>query len=284
VATNPAEAAPGVATEGTPTTPQPGEEQQGQQPAGEEEAGEEEPGPYDELAQSMGWVPKAQFTGPPEQWKPAEQFIRDGRDIQRETARELRTLRATVDNIARTSGSIVETEVNRRVAELRDQHAKAVDEGDTDAALRIAGEIGTLSASVRAQAGPSPAAQTFADENKAWFRVDPVATARAIEVTNSLARQGYDEATQLKYARETVEREYPHLFGKGQNGTVPGKAPPQVHSPSSRSAGPAAAKTKGYVDMPKAARDVADDMVARGVLPDKEAYAKQYWQNEQRTA
>lgn len=284
MATQAAEAA--AAAEET-EAPEAGTEQQPaaqEQEAAEEEEGGE-PSPYDELAQKMGWVPKDQFQGPPEQWKPAEQFILDGRDIQRETARELKTLRGTVDNIARTSGSIVAAEVSRRVADLTAQHEKAVDEGDTEGALRIASEIGTLKASVTAPAAPSSAAQAFADENKAWFRTDPLATARAVEVTNLLARQGYDENTQLKYARDTVEREYPHLFGRGNNGTAPGgKAPAQVHAPSSRSAGPSAGKTKGYMDMPKAARDVADDMVARGVLPDKDAYAKHYWQNEGKPA
>jgi hypothetical protein len=252
--------------------------------AGTEDASgdESQPSPYDDLAQKMGWVPRDQFNGPPEQWKPAEQFILDGRDIQRETARELKVLRGTVDTIGRTSATIVQQEVERRMDALRAQHEKAVDEGDTEGALRIADEMGTLKARVSAPAGPSAAAQSFAEENQAWFRKDPLATARALEVTNTLARQGYDEATQLRYAKETVEREYPHLFGKGNNGT-PAKPQAGVHAPGSRAAGPGAKAEKKYVDMPKAARDVADDFVARGVLPDKEAYAKQYWQNEQRT-
>ena len=45
-----------------------------------------------EIAAELGWKPQDQWTGDPDKWKPADQFIRDGRDIQQTTARELAEL------------------------------------------------------------------------------------------------------------------------------------------------------------------------------------------------
>jgi hypothetical protein len=99
--------------------------------------------PYAELAQKVGWVPRDQFSGPPEAWKPADQFIIDGRDIQRETASRLKTVESQLSTIAKTSASLVEQQVNERVDALRAQHAEAVDAGDAPAALKIAQKIDT---------------------------------------------------------------------------------------------------------------------------------------------
>jgi hypothetical protein len=92
--------------------------------------------PYAPLAIEMGWVPKDKFQGNPEEWKDPETFIRAGRDIQRDTASQLKSVRATLDTLTKTSASLVEQQVNERVAALREKHAEAVEAGDADQALK----------------------------------------------------------------------------------------------------------------------------------------------------
>ena len=250
---------------------------EGAENEGGQEGGDEGEDPYAPLAQKLGWVPKDQFQGDPETWKPAEQFIIDGRDIQRETSRELKTVRAQLDTIARTSASIVEQQVREKVDELSLRYQKAVDDGDPKKAFELAGEIQDLSTRVSTPQGPSPVAQEWAGRNETWFRKpgNELATARAIEVTNVLAKQGVtDEAYQPRIAEQTVRKEFPELFANQRNG----KQPPGVNQPGSRTSG-VSNRPKGFSDMPKAAQDIARDMADRKVIKSVEDYAKNYFAN-----
>lgn len=246
------------------------------------EAGETQPSPYDELAQRMGWVPRDQFRGDPNDWKPADEFILAGRDIQRNTAQELKAVREQLDVIGRTSASIVEQQVEQRTKDALDRFNQAIEEGDPKAALAASQEVHSLAGQrngVGQPTAPSPDATAWAQKNGNWFQKDPLATARAIEICDTLARTGVrDHGTQLKAAEEQVRREFPHLFGKGD-----GKPQAGVHAPGSR-ATPPANRQKGFSDMPKAAQDIANDMAARGLIPDKDAYVKNYWTMVERKA
>jgi hypothetical protein len=243
---------------------------------------QDEPTPYDDLAKDLGWTPKDQYTGPPENWKTAEQFLRDGRDIQRETAREVKSLRTQLDTIAKTSGSIVEQQVRERIASLTDRHNELVEEGKAAEAFQVAEQITALKTGpAAARSGPSPAAQDFAQRNASWFNdQNPIAKTRAIEISNRLSAAGYDETTQLAEAEKRVRAEFPELFKDTRNGSKPQAG---VNSPGSRAA-PSKSGPKGFVDMPKAAQDVANDMVSRGVIKSKDDYAKNYWANAERKA
>jgi hypothetical protein len=240
----------------------------------------DQPGPYDELAREIGWTPKDKYKGNPEQWKDAESFIREGRNVQIGQKRQLEELRSTLDNIQRTTGTIVEQEVNRRVEELSGRYQKAVEDGDAPGAFKLSREIDSVLASVPTNrpAAPSSESQAFADRNK-WFKVSPtapgdaLATATAIDVCNRLAGQGYDSATQLDAAEKEVRRQFPHLFGQ-QNG----KPQAGVHDPSSRGPSPRTG-SKGWNELPEPAKQVALGVIDRNPMVTKEAYAKNYWLN-----
>ncbi len=242
--------------------------------------------PYAELAQKIGWVPKDQYQGDPAQWKPADQFILDGRDIQRNTAAELKALRGTVDNIARTNASIVEQTIATREAELVAKYNAAVDEGDGAGAFKIASEINALKAPANTRPAPPAESLAFAERNKSWFQKDPLATSMAVDICNKLAAQGYDNATQLDAAEKEVRRNYPHLFGQGLNG----KPQAGVNEPGRRAPANNGGRAKGFADMPPEAQKVANDMVNRGVIkadtPEaaKAMYAKNYWLNAEGNA
>jgi hypothetical protein len=234
--------------------------------------------PYAELAQKIGWVPKDQFSGPPEAWKPADQFIIDGRDIQRETSARLKGVESKLDTLTKTSASIVEQTVNERVAALREKHAEAVEAGDADQALKIAHTIDTtIATATPANSGPSAEAQAFADRNSSWFNQpgQEYATARAREICNTLAAQGYkDHGTQLRIAEQRMRQEMPQLFGEQKNG----KPPAGVNQPGSRGAAPSN-RQKGFADMPKEAQDIARDMVERKVIKSQDDYVRNYFAN-----
>jgi hypothetical protein len=227
--------------------------------------------PVSKLAMDMGWVPQDRYKGDPGKWKPADQFIRDGRDIQRDQARDIRELKSTMETVAKTSAQILADRIESEKAKLAEQYNAAVEDGDAKRAFEIGGQIHKLDTQEVPQAsGPSPEAQDFAARNAHWFNKDPLATQLAIDVTNKLAR--YPHAEQLRSAEAEVRRVYPHLFQQG-------KAPPGVAEGSrvaTQARGP-----KGVKDLPPAARKVAQDMVDRGLIPNLEAYATPYFKNQE---
>jgi hypothetical protein len=263
------------------------EEEAKQAAEGEEQQPESngEDSPYADLAKDLGWTPKDKYTGPPEQWKDAETFIRDGRDIQRDTSRELKDVKARLDTIASTSASIVEQQVKERVDDLTVKFKQAVEDGDDAAAFKISEQIRTTAAAATPQ-GPSPEARAFAERNAGWFQKPghEDATFRAIEICNTLAAQGYkDHGTQLQIAEQRLRREMPELFANQKNG----KPAPGVNAPGSRAPAPSN-RAKGYADLPPEARKVADDMADRDVFKlgdvtkSRDLYARNYFANTER--
>jgi len=270
--------APEQITEGE--QPDPNAEPNAAPVEGEEKQENPEDSPYADLAKEMGWVPKDQFNGNPDDWKSPEDFIRAGRDIQRETSRELKSVRSQLDTIAKTSASIVEQQVRERVDELTAKYSKAVEDGDATEAFKLASDIQALKTqgSSPATRQASPEAQAFAERNASWFNKPghEYATARAVEITNMLAGQGYtDHGTQLRIAEQRLRQEMPELFGgKPMNG----KPPAGVNQPSSRTSG-ASNRQKGFSDLPPEAQKIAADMADRGVIKSKDDYAKNYFAN-----
>lgn len=237
----------------------------------------QEPLTVEALAGEMGWVPQDKFSGPADKWKPADEFIRAGREIQRNYADEVRGLRSQIDTIAKTSAQIAADAVERQRAELVEKFNAAVEDGNATEAHKISVDLSKLDAPP-ASSSPSPSSegQAFAQRHASWFNKDTAATARAVQICNDLAGQGVSQADQLKAAERVIRAEYPEHFKNEQNGHQ--RSAPLVNQPGGRSAAPSN-RAKGFSDMPKAAQDIAADMVERGVITKKEDYANYYWKN-----
>lgn len=231
------------------------------------------------LAQEIGWTPREEYDGPPEKWKPASEFIRAGRDYQRAYREQIDGLNRKIDTIARTSASIVEDKVRERVAELAQRHQKAVDDGDPEKAFELASEISTITSNVGGPPQPSPEAQSWVERNSTWFQKPghELASIRAVELTNMLARQGVtDERKQLAIVDQQMKKEFPELFKGGLNGRKPAAG---VNHPSGRGSG-VSNRQRGFSDLPLEAQKIARDMAERGVITDVDSYAKNYFANE----
>lgn len=226
----------------------------------------------EQVAYDLGWRPKDEFKGDETAWKPAADYIRAGKDIQTGMARELKAVRETLENVSRTSGQIMQEQLQRQKAELEKEYQQAWLEGDRSEADRIQRELGHIEQ--RAQAPqPIPAAVTdFAQRNSAWFQRDPLATDLAIQTADKMARAGYSAEDQVKAAEREVRRAYPELFPQPQKA-------PAVAAPQSREAAPRQGK-RGFHDMPPAAQKMARDMVERGVIPNTESYVANFFKDQ----
>jgi hypothetical protein len=243
----------------------------------EEADAKADPAPsVEEIASELGWVPQDKFKGPVEKWKPAEQFIRDGRDIQEKTARELREVRSTLETIKLTSGAIMADKLREQHERLAAQYQKAVDEGDPDRAWKAANairDLQTTAATPASAPAPDPATERWVQKNGKVMS-DPLAASRALQVCDAYARAGQPIDQQLANTEAVMRREFPHLFDD--------KPPASVSSPASRST---AQPTEGgnlVAKLPKEAKDFGKDLVERGLLPNIDAYAKHYFEQREK--
>jgi hypothetical protein len=221
-----------------------------------------------EIAAELGWKPKDQWTGEPDAWKPAAEFIKAGRDIQQGTARELKAMREQVERLSATSATILQQELAKKDAEWRAQIAQATEEGDTATVLKLTEE---RPAPASTQPGPDPTVAAWVAKNP-WMNTDPLAASVAREISVRLAKEGHSTADQLAAAEKEVKRRFPEHF------PTPAKAPPATQTAASRNTNPGN-RAKGFADMPQPAQQAALEMERLNGVK-KDDYARYYWQNE----
>lgn len=240
--------------------------------------GVEEPPSLEDLASSMGWVPKEKFSGPETDWKPAHEFIRAGKDIQKSLSRELKDVRSTLDTFSKTFAGTLQERLAEQRAELTAKYEKAVDSGDHDAAWQAANGIMKIdqTAQTSATRPPPPAEALEWQQRNSKVMSDPLASQRAVQLCEPYARANYSAGDQLKAIEPILKREFPHLFDQND-----GKPPPGVSAPGTRMNG-STKRGQTYADMPKEMKEIADDMFDRGVIKDKELVARNYFAAQQK--
>lgn len=253
-------------------TSAPPAEDGGQQPPPEDDGEPPAPPSIEDIAREIGWMPREEFRGDPAQWRPADEFIRQGHQIQRGLSRDLKELRSSVDTITATNSQMMRDALARQKNELLARYEQAVDEGDPAAAFRLSQEITTVDSKLRTPAapqGPSPDALAFAERHASWFNKDPLATERAVKLCARLEAEGYSEAYQLAAAEKTIKEEFPNLFRQQ-------KAAPGVNQPGrpvARSNG-----KQGFAQLPPEAQKAATRFAEEHGIP-KDVYAANYFAN-----
>jgi hypothetical protein len=186
---------------------------------------------------AIGWVPRDQFTGPPEQWKPEINSSLMGATSSATQLPGSRRSRAssTSQRPAPASSS------NRSMSAFElTAHATCRGRrgwGRRPEALKISRTIDTTLRSGHAQPpGPSPEAQAFAERNSSWFQKpgNEYATARAIEIATRSPPRATRTTGRSSHRRAAAEA--------GNAAAVQGrhertrKDPPGVNAPGSRGA------------------------------------------------
>lgn len=230
------------------------------------------PDPIAALASELGWTPKEQFTGDPERWKPADQFIRDGRDIQKDTSRQLREMRATVDNMSRTSATILEQQLARQRQELESQLDTAVENGDAGQVRQVQERIAQVEQQRPRTVVQDPAGQSFVERHASWWNKDTEATNYAIQRADHYAQQGIVGERQTAAVERDMRGIFPEKF------PAPAKQAPGVAKPAGRTA-TTSSRVKGLHDLPAEAQAVARDYKERLGIP-VETYVANYFADQ----
>ncbi len=204
-------------------------------------------------------------------WKPADEFIRTGRDVQRTLAKDLKALKSNMENMSRTSATLLQAQLADRDAYWASQHQSAVEQGDYQAVDYAQQQRSAVQQEYARNTRPvvTNEAAEFAERNKGWFQKDPLATRRAFEITETYAQAGRSAGEQLEAAEKQVRKEFPELFGSA-------KPPPSVNGNGSRTTSVSGRK-KGFHDMPADAQAMAKEYVEMGLIPSADTFVTTYF-------
>uniref|UniRef100_A0A6M3J296 Uncharacterized protein n=1 Tax=viral metagenome TaxID=1070528 RepID=A0A6M3J296_9ZZZZ len=226
-------------------------------------------------AKNLGWVPKDEFRGDPEQWRDADEFIQHGEATLPILRDNIKTLHKKLDDQGRVikdfaahHKKVEEKAYQRALKKLKEERLAAVDKGDTQEFEKIDKEIADLE---KTSAGTKPGAG-FAEwkEENQWYEDDIDMSIYADNVGTYLAARhpAWPSAKVFAEVTKKVKAKFPAKFKNGRRDQQP--------LVESGGAGPAAAAGKKYADLPAGAKKACDDFVQEGLLT-REEYVKDYF-------
>lgn len=228
----------------------------------------EEPVTPESLASELGWSPKDQWRGDPDDWKPAGDFLKDTVSINKATRRSLKNIEDRMARMTRASETMIERARADERRKVEAELAEAVDEGDHARVRQVSAQLAQLDAPIE-----TAPVQEFATRNASWWQIDPLATQMAINVSGIAAQQGKSAEEQVKAAEDAVRKRFPEYFDEPKAKT---KGPAEVAEQQGRTArSNGGNRARGFSDLPAEAKAVALKLEKQGVP--KEDYAKEYW-------
>lgn len=240
---------------------------------------------FEKEAQKGGWVPKEEWKGDEEQWKPAQQFVEDGEKtlplFKAKVEKELGELKGELKDAKKANAEFgdffrdFKARQEKETADLREQlvakRQQAIDESDGQAFTTADKELRELDAQP---------VQTFPPETKQWLQENPWYETNddlaiyADGVADRLVQQGYVGGSKAYWDELTtrVKDRFPDEFENKQR-----QRPPSVEDASET----VESKPKTYAALPKDAKDACDDFIKQGIFKDRDEYVAAYdWETE----
>lgn len=179
--------------------------------------------PVEQKAMDQGWVPQDQWSGAPEDWRPAKEYVDRGELFKTisELKRENKNIRQAFDEFGRQHARVKELEFERAFKTLKAQKAAAAADQDIDTVIRIDDKIDELReqqkhevVAPRVPDAPQvdPVFQTWINRNQ-WYANDIDMKAVADETGRRATQAGVsDKAEILATVDKAVRRAFPHKF------------------------------------------------------------------------
>jgi hypothetical protein len=242
---------------------------------------------FEELAKADGWVPKEAFKGDPSRWVDAKTFVERGATILpivqaklRKKFEEVDQLKATVAELQEGSALFREfheqtltkaqKERDALIAQLEEQRAKAITEGDGTTFTQTDKKLRELQAEKPAakKEPVSQDTQAWLAENT-WYTTDRKLKAIADGLSDELAREnpGLKGRAFLDKLTELVKAEVPHKFENPRRQE-------QITGEGSRKG---SGKGSSYEDLPPDAQAACDTFVKTIKGYTREQYLKTYF-------
>jgi len=259
-----------------------------------------EPNETEAKARRLGWVPKEEFRGDADRWRPAEEFLERGerilplvlKDNDRLHARlsgletELRETKEASKELLAFTSKAEERAYNRAKAEIEGRIEAAASTADPNAVRQGMRELDALNAEhkrpepkTEQQKQPAvavdPEIQDWINKED-WFRKSPALNTYATEVFGEIERAspGMTKSQMLAETKRRTVEKFPEKFGIN-----PAREnAPAVGSPNGVVARKSKAKT--YEDLPAEAKRACDKFVRTIPGYTRDKYVKDYdWDN-----
>lgn len=258
----------------------------------QEQGGEQTTRDFEAEAREIGWVPEAEFKGPKEKWKPAQQFVEDGEKIlpivrsqlkraQEELAKKDVEFTKRLERMERMSNTSMERLKAQHKAELdriQTEKLAAVEAGDTAEYKRLDKQEKQLSEvkfdePEAADADPQTVQTEWVEKN-AWYVTDFDKADEATRYSQWLAQKNPKITLKdnLEQTEAHMRKKYPELFGGTKKPAANGHAavdPGGDFPGAGRKEGPGA-------KLPPEARAQAEKDVKAGLYKSVDEWARVY--------
>jgi hypothetical protein len=199
---------------------------------------------YEAEAKAQGWAPEEEWRGKPEDFKTAEQFIKDGENIPAILKSKVERLEGRVEELLDSNKKFNEfsqkslekerKEKEKAIAQLEDVRKQAVTEGDGEAFDRADKQINELREDIRPEPQElDPMAKRWLSANS-WYETNDKLAAYADGQADRLIAQGYTGQAYFDELTKRVHETFPDEFGnknRSKPNTVEDATP---SSPSSK--------------------------------------------------
>lgn len=234
--------------------------------------------PYVAKATEMGWRPQEEWTGDPEDFIEAKEFVRRQPlfDKINEQHKALKRLEQSFEALKTHHSRVKESEYNRALEQLKKAKRQALVDGETNQALEIEDRIDDIQAQKKEFESTLPDTPAPVVENptfdrwrlqNSWYQRDAAMTAYADKIGTELNRRGLSMDEVLQQVSQEVKKEFKHKFENPKRDRVG-----SVEGGSRR-----AAVTESSIEaqMSDEERQIMNRILRTGAIT-KEAYLKEY--------
>ena len=222
---------------------------------------------YESAAREQGWLPKEDYQGDPDKWKPAKEFVERGELFGKidHLGRELKETKKALKMLQEHHTKVKEVEYKRAVDELKALQKKHLEEGNSDGYLEASELLTDLKAEQKAREvatemapnQPDPRFVAWVDTNK-WYQKDPDMRkfADVVGLEYAQANPSLDPEEVLEFVAKKVKMTFKERFVN-----------PNRNKPSAvEGAGSTAPKAKGSFELTDDERRVMNTFVRTGVM------------------
>jgi hypothetical protein len=194
----------------------------------------------EQRAQADGWVPKDEWDGDPEEWRPAKEFIDRGELFKKIDSqnRTIKDIRRTLEEFGKHHSQVAQIEYQRALAALKAQKKEALSEGEFDKVINIDERIDAVKDAQRVAAYQQPVQiadvqesnpifDNWVDRNS-WYKTNTAMRAYADRLGNEIGGRGNISPTDLLVRIEQeIKKEFAHKFNnpnRDKPGSVEGSS------------------------------------------------------------
>jgi len=238
----------------------------------------------EDKAAEMGWVPKEEWKGDPEKWRPAEEFVERGENIipimrdrltklEEELKMALKMNKAEIESVKKTTLEQARKEHEAELTKLRKEKFEAVQSGDVDTYVKL--EQQEKNMKPPAVETVTPVFEDWRNKND-WYQKDDSLTeyAEFIAAKTHKEKPGMDEKLFYETVTTKVKEAFPDKF------TNPNRE--KADLVDSGGTKPSGSRKKSFADLPEEAKSafsrLSKKFEQKGRKLDKDTYVKEYFE------